>query len=210
MTHIDPSQLFDNWAEDYDPGVNSSENDFPFAGYDRVLDEMVRLTKVKSGMRILDLGVGTGNLASRFLAADCEVWGCDFSAEMLVKAREKWPQLHLLQADLLGKWPTQLQQPFDRVVAGYVLHHFDLAAKVELLQQVVAQSLAGGGLILIADVSFPTEAMRTAASSRWADRWDLEEHYMVADETIRACEQVGLDVEYHQVSCCAGIFIFSP
>lgn len=209
MTHDDPAQLFDHWAKDYHPEANSSENDFPFAGYDQVLDEMVRLAEVKPGMRVLGLGIGTGNLAARFLAADCEVWGCDFSVEMLARARVKWPQLHLLQADLLGEWPAQLQQPFDRVVAAYVLHHFDLATKVELLRQVAAQSLATGGRTLVADVSFQAEAVRTAASRRWADRWDSDEHYMAADETICACEQAGLSVEYRQVSSCAGIFIFT-
>lgn len=210
MNQTDSRQLFDNWAEGYDPAANSSECDFPFAGYDRVLDKVVRLAEVKPGMRILDLGVGTGNLAARFLDANCELWGCDFSIKMLAKAREKWPQLHLLQVDLMGEWPIQLQQPFDRVLAAYVLHHFNLAAKVKLLRQLTVQSLTRGGCILVADISFPTEVLRTAASRRWADRWDSEEYYMAADETIRACDRAGLDVQYRQVSCCAGIYILSP
>lgn len=188
MTVTDPAQLFDQWARNYDLATASKENDFPFAGYDRVLDQVVRLANVKPGMRVLDLGVGTGNLAARFLSAGCEVWGCDFSAEMLTSARVKWPQLHLLQADLLGEMPAELRQPFDRVVAAYVLHHFDLPAKVNLLQRMAELSLARGGRILVADVAFPTEALRDAASRRWADSWDAEEHYLTADETIRACE----------------------
>jgi len=209
MTQTDSRQVFDNWAKTYDPAANSSENDFPFAGYDRVLAEVVRLSQVKPGMRVLDLGIGTGNLAARFLAGGCEVWGCDFSAEMLAKARAQWPQLHLLQADLLGKWPVELRQPFDCVVAAYVLHHFDLPAKINLLQRIADQSLLRGGHIFVADVAFPTEAIRAAASKRWSESWDSDEYYMAADEIIRACEQVGLKTRYRQVSSCAGIFIIT-
>jgi len=34
-------QLFDNWAKDYHPGNSSTGEGFPFAGYDRILDEVV-------------------------------------------------------------------------------------------------------------------------------------------------------------------------
>lgn len=209
MTYADPNQLFDNWAKAYNPAANSSENDFPFAGYKLVLDEVMRLAEVEPGMRVLDLGIGTGNLAERFLATGCEVWGCDFSAEMLARARAQWPQIHLLKANLLEEWPCELRGPFDRVVSAYVLHHFDLPTKVDLLRRVASQSLAEGGRILIADVAFPTVAVRSAAAQRWADRWDDNEHYMAADETVHACRQIGLQIAYRQVSSCAGIFIVS-
>jgi len=39
-------------------------------------------------MRIPGLGISTSNLARRFLALGCELWGVDFSLAMLAKARE--------------------------------------------------------------------------------------------------------------------------
>ena len=37
---------------------------------------------------------------------------------MLAIAREKAPQVRLVQMDLTGTWPTELQQRFDRIVAN--------------------------------------------------------------------------------------------
>lgn len=209
MTHPDPVLLFNRWAQAYDPANESRQDDFPFAGYDLVLDELVRLAEAEPGMRVLDLSIGTGNLAARFFASGCEVWGCDFSGEMLARAHAAWPQIHLCQADLLGEWPSELRQPFDRVVAAYVLHHFNLSTKLNLLRWLAAQALTVGGRVLVADVAFPTAAVRSAAAVHWVERWDKGEHYMAADETIRACEQAGLQATYRQLSSCAGIFSFT-
>jgi len=85
-------------------------------------------------------------------------------------------------------------------------------SRLTIEPRVASQSLAEGGRILIADVAFPTAAVRSAAARHWADRrwanrWDKNEHYMAADETVHACQQIGLKIAYRQVSRCAGIFI---
>jgi ubiquinone/menaquinone biosynthesis C-methylase UbiE len=129
----DRVQLFDTWAQHYDDSLASTDGDFPFDGYERILDEVVTLAGVRPGMRILDLGIGTGNLARRFVQQDCEIWGVDFSTEMLAKARVKLPQVHLVQANLLAGWPADIQPPFDRIVSAYVLHEFTLEAKIDVL-----------------------------------------------------------------------------
>jgi len=45
---------------------------------------------------------------------------------MLAQARVRLPQAHLVQADLLAAWPLATRPLFDRIVAAYVLHEFDL------------------------------------------------------------------------------------
>ena len=52
--------LFDKWAKNYDP--SSDLADYPFAGYDKVLDSIAKLTTQEKPQKILDLGTGTGNL----------------------------------------------------------------------------------------------------------------------------------------------------
>ncbi len=208
MQDSDRTQLFDRWAEHYDATVTGGGDAFPFAGYEQVLDAAVDLAAVQPGLRILDLGIGTGNLAARFLELGCEVWGMDFSAEMLAQARAKWPELHLIEADLRAEWPVAVPRPFERVVSAYVLHEFDLVTKVAILQRAV-EFLAPDGWILIADIAFPTVAVRSAAAQQWAEWWDPEEHYWAADETRVACEAVGLQVRYQQVSPCGGVFTFT-
>ena len=202
-------KLFDSWAEHYDPAAVSAEDDFPFAGYELILDQVINLAGVKPAMRILDLGIGTGNLAARFLRQGCLVWGIDFSAKMLAQARAQLPQVNLVQANLLDEWPLTLQQPFDRVVSAYVLHHFDLETKVSLLRRIATHYLLSSGPILVADIAFPTTSARAEASRHWAACWDQDEYYWAADETIAACEQAGLLVTYKQLSSCGGVFVFT-
>lgn len=199
--------LFDDWAAQYDVAVAAGGDDFPFAGYDEVLTTVVRTAAVRPSLRVLELGIGTGNLAERFVAAGCQIWGLDFSAVMLAQARERLPQAYLVQADLLAAWPLAARPLFDRIVAAYVLHEFDLADKIRLMQQAARDFLAPGGFLVVADIAFPTTAVRAAAAERWARWWDEEEFYWAADESIAAGAEVGLSLAYQQVSRCAGVFM---
>ena len=209
MNQTNRTQLFDSWAEHYDPAAVSAEDDFPFAGYELILDEVISLADVRPAMRVLDLGIGTGNLAARFLRKNCLVWGIDFSAPMLAQTRAKLPQVNLVQANLLDGWPLHLQQPFDRVVSAYVLHEFDFETKLSLLQRIATHYLSPSGYILVADIAFPTTSARAEASRRWAAYWDEAEYYWAADETIAASGQAGLLVAYKQLSSCGGVFVFT-
>lgn len=142
--------LFDQWANGYDESVRTCRG-FPFAGYEAVLDEIVRRTDPKPGQRILDLGIGTGALAHRFELLGCEVWGIDFSADMLAKANARCPTAHTLQGDLLATWPSGLPHQFDRIVSGYVFYEFTLADKRLLIQRALRRAwlLVGGSSLEI-------------------------------------------------------------
>ena len=207
----DRLKLFDAWAADYDAGV-TSEKGFPFAGYEAVLERVVQRAAPQSAppeppMRVLDMGTGTGNLAARFATSGAEVWGLDFSSKMLIKAKENVPNATFLQADLLGDWPTLPR--FDRIVSSYVLHEFDLSAKLSILTR-CAQHLKRGGKIVVADIAFPNVDILEAARTHWRDVWDDAEHYWVADEALTACETAGFSGSFEQVSSCGGVFTFQP
>ena len=174
------------------------------------MDEITRAASAQCGMEVLDLGVGTGNLAARFTALGCGIWGIDFSAEMLAKAIEKLPQAVLVQADLLSDWPTEPDHRFDRIVAAYVLHEFDLSTKVKLLQRLTERHLAVKGHIVVGDIAFPTSGARDLARRKCADLWDEEEYYWAADEATDTCESAGLQVRYKQISSCGGVFVIEP
>jgi ubiquinone/menaquinone biosynthesis C-methylase UbiE len=199
--------LFDHWAKKYDNAV--IDGNFPFTGYETILDTVVNLADVIPGMQILDLGIGTGNLASRFLRKGCSIWGIDFSGRMLVASQAKLPQANLVQANLLGQWPIQSTMKFDRIVSGYVFHEFDLPIKVNLLHQAFSYLVPDGGSILIADVAFPTTEARTEAYEQLKIDWDEAEFYWAADESISICRQMGIEANYKQMSNCGGIFTFT-
>jgi putative AdoMet-dependent methyltransferase len=198
-------ELFDNWAEGYDASIQG-EDTFPFAGYEEVLQEIVRRAAPEPGMRVLDVGTGTGNLAAVFLDRGCDVWGLDFSKKMLEKAAEKYPQAHFVEVDLRDDLLNAFPHPFDRIVSAYALHEFDLPTKVNVLGRLVADHLAPGGYVVVGDVAFPSAKAHEVAHQRWEALWDEEEHYWVASQARIALLSVGLEVEYSQLSCCGGVF----
>ena len=203
------SKIFDEWAPHYDQEVIDGRG-FPFEGYEVVLDAIVQESEALPGMGVLDLGIGTGNLASRFVSLGCQVWGVDFSPEMLRLAREKFPSgVTLLQADLLGDWPTGIDRRFGRIVSAYVFHEFDLTTKINLLRKLASDHLAAGGRIVIGDIAFPTQGALAAARRRWKEQWD-EEYYWIVDETLPAFQTLGLTIAYEQISSCAGVITMVP
>ncbi len=207
MTDPFPPEEFDEWADYYDQSVVETRG-FPFTGYTQVLDLVVELADSQSGMSVLDLGTGTGNLALRFAKLGCELWGTDFSAAMLEKAQLKLPQMRLFQADLRDDWPPEINQRFDRIVSAYVFHHFELDKKVQIITDLVNLQLNLEGCIIIADIAFQDLSTLEKEKLIVGDEWE-DEFYWLADETIPALQNMGLIVQFHQVSPCAGVFEIS-
>ena len=61
------SKGFDLWANDYDKsiGLSEEENSYPFAGYKNVLNLIFNDILAKQGRNVLDIGFGTGTLATK-------------------------------------------------------------------------------------------------------------------------------------------------
>jgi len=201
-------RLFDGWAEGYDASIDSGDT-YPFAGYDEVLDRIAEIAGLPAAGRVLDVGIGTGNLASRFAPIECAIWGVDFSERMLAKAAEKLPDAKLVKANLVDGWSDRLPERFDRIVSAYVLHEFPDEVKVRVLAD-LSRHLHEKGRIVIGDIAFPDEAARVACREAWLPVWDDEEFYWAAASIRPALEAVGLSVTYHQVSFCGGVFDISP
>ena len=201
---------FDEWAQSYDWELEQSTNSFPFAGYRQVLSLVKEQARVKQGMTVLDLGVGTGNLARLFVEEGCLVVGVDFSPEMLAKTREKLPQVELIQADLtLDEWPDVLNRRFDRIVSNYVFHEFPFATKMSFLTRLARENLSEAGHFVIGDITFRTAADLERVKLEAGDEWE-EEYYWLADETREVLEAAGWSVDYIQVSFCAGVYVLEP
>ncbi len=203
-------ELFDAWASDYDNFIKSGSNSFPFAGYDDVLNRIVQLANPEPGMKILDVGIGTGNLAQRFLDFDCEIWGMDYSSRMLEEARKKTPDVKLLQVDVRSEWPSNLKVGFDRIVSAYTLHHLNLEGKIDVIKRMSSELLKEGGNIIIGDISFPTFSARAKAREQLAHVWDDYEYYWAADEFKTMIWGEGLYIAYEQISDYGGIYVVVP
>ena len=83
----------------------------------------IDLLEIKSGDRVLEIGVGTG-LNLPLYPRDCQVTGIDISAEMLQKARERSKELGLTNVTLGLMDASNLEfldSAFDHVLATYVI-----------------------------------------------------------------------------------------
>ena len=204
MTDLFPAADFDDWAESYDASVVGSRG-FPFEGYDQVLDTIVGYAAGQAGMKVLELGTGTGLLAGKFDALGCRLWGTDFSQAMLQKARARLPQAHFLIHDLRQQWPAELNLRFDRIVSGYVFHHFEDGKKVELILDLVHNRLAPGGKLVIGDIGFETLQDWQAAEEIAGSEWE-KEFYWTASWMVPELQKKSLRIVYKQVSFCAGVY----
>ena len=85
------SSHFDEWAGDYDDSIEPFVNKFPFIGYYELLAAVQKLCEPVAGMKILDVGIGTGLLSAELAKAGGRIYGVDFSEKMLSKARKRIP-----------------------------------------------------------------------------------------------------------------------
>jgi tRNA (cmo5U34)-methyltransferase len=128
--------------------------------YDRLQDELVKATRRTSPRRILDLGSGSGETASRILKAHpyAELVGIDASEKMLASARRSLSELPATFH--VGQIEDELPDgPFELIVSALTIHHLPGADKQDLFDR-VAEVVRPGGRFVIADVVVPTEPSR--------------------------------------------------
>jgi putative AdoMet-dependent methyltransferase len=153
---------FDEWAETYDMDVvrAARAEDWIYQDYERILDKVMEYCELAKNRyaSVIDIGTGTGNLASRFLARGLHVLGIEPSGEMRRICQEKYPEIMVEEGDFLTI-PLYLPR-VDLVVSAYALHRLTPAEKVEAVIE-MKRLLNPGGRVVIADLMF-----RNAAEER--------------------------------------------
>ncbi|MBQ6655365.1 MAG: methyltransferase domain-containing protein [Erysipelotrichaceae bacterium] len=194
---------FDNWAQDYEEDImNAAESDgYPFAGYWDIMDHIYQTIMKKPSCAVLELGFGTGMLASRLYDNGCLICGQDFSEKMIERAQLKMPRARLYQGDLADGLAEELQKHrYDFIVSTYCLHHLTDDQKVILLSRLL-ELLKPEGRIIIGDVAFESEADRERCALQAGEEWDDEEYYFVAERMRRFFPQI----TFRAVSECGAI-----
>lgn len=194
---------FDLWSDEYDKtvGVSDSDNTYPFAGYKEVLDRIFKTVTSTPNAVILDIGFGTGVLSAKLYALGYEIWGQDFSQNMLDKAKSKMPDAHLYLGDFANGLDSEiLHNKYDYIVATYSLHHLKDEGKIKLINLLLTL-LKPEGKILIGDVAFETTEKQNACRINAGDEWDDEEYYTVFDNVKSSFD----NVEFQEISHCAGL-----
>ena len=124
--------------------------------YDDLQEQVAAATAGCAVRRILELGVGTGETASRVLALHpgARLTGIDSSSEMLGRARESLPAGRVDALSVSRLEDGLPEGPFDLVVSALAVHHLEGAAKAGLFCRVAAV-LRPGGRFVLGDVVVP-------------------------------------------------------
>jgi len=141
MTERDP---FAEIAEFYDLDFEGFHDDASF--YERLVE--------LHGVRVLELGVGTGRIAAPLAEAGAKVTGVDVSAGMLGIARERVGALPVtfVEGDIRS---AKLRGKFDLVIAPLgTLQHMETPSDFVAALTTMARHLADGGVAVI-DVESP-------------------------------------------------------
>jgi ubiquinone/menaquinone biosynthesis C-methylase UbiE len=118
--------------------------------------EMIALAGLRDGLRVLDVGCGTGNLlrSTGTRWPKVELSGMDPDPKALARARRKTLRAGLevrLERGFAQEMPFP-DDSFDRVFSSLMLHHLDTASKDALLAE-VRRVLRPGGVLVLADVT---------------------------------------------------------
>ncbi len=142
---------------EFDPDTYPAEIRADIAVYDRLQEELLAAADAEAAERILELGTGTGETASRLLAHHprASLIGIDGSEAMLASARSTLPaeRVELRLGRLQDPLPSG---PFDLVASALAIHHLDEREKQELFER-IARVLAPGGSFVLADVVVPED-----------------------------------------------------
>lgn len=180
---------FNNWARTYDKSV---ERDYGsgilnfYKNYNEIIDTTYKkaVRDKESTIKILEIGVGTGNLSKRFLEHQYDIIGIDQSREMLNVAKEKFLKLKLRLGDFLNI-PFE-NGKFDVVVSTYAFHHLREEEKGIAIREMI-RVLKDNGRIVIGDLMFENQEEKEKIISRLTEEEieEIEDEYYSNIESLR-------------------------
>ena len=117
--------------------------------YQELLDDVMAAIKLAPGVRILDVGCGTGALAERIVAQhpDVELVAVDMTKAMLARARARrsWPSSVRFVEGAIDDVLAREAKPFDRIVSVNVL--WTLPDPQRTLAAMAARLSVGGSMV---------------------------------------------------------------
>lgn len=195
--------IFTDWSSDYDDFVEGKDPEYQavFEGYSTILKEIVR----RSGLNVLEFGIGTGNLTEQLIMAGKWVFPIEPSKEMRKLAEIKLPNEMVIYDGDMQHYPSPTRQ-LDTIVSSYVFHHLTDIEKGLALKDYASQ-LEGGGKVIFADTMFESQATNDQAIAQakqkqfYALAEDLEREYYPLIPTLKELfEQAYFKVSFHQMN----------
>jgi putative AdoMet-dependent methyltransferase len=203
-------QGFNLWADGYDKTVQLSEesDQYPFAGYKSVLNQIFNEVMQTMGSRVLDVGFGTGVLTAKLYEHGHHIDGLDFSPRMIELAQAKMPMAHLIEWDISQGLPEMIKdKKYDSIISTYALHHLPDEEKTSFLRGLLPL-LTKSGKIYIGDIGFQKREELEKCREHSRGYWDEDEYYFVYEEFQSAVKSFCTS-EFHQISHCGGVMVIS-
>lgn len=193
---------FNSWAKSYDDDVKKDNGDLKiYKNYELILQGVYDLVEEldRNNSKILEIGVGTGNLASKFLNNNYEIIGIDQSREMLSVAKEKYPSLKVRLGEFL-KIPYD-SKSFDVIISTYAFHHLNDDEKYIAIEEMI-RVLKENGVIIIGDLMFESkeaeEQIFKTLSQKQIDEIK-DEYYSYIDLLRMEFNKYNKKLEYHRI-----------
>ena len=194
-------EIFDEWVNSYDASVSGQDPEYRdvFEKYNEILSAVAN----KSFGTVVEFGTGTGNLTAKLIEAGHSVIGIEPNDAMRSVTAKRFPDLALIDGDLLD---FEAPQKVDTFVSSYVFHHLKDNEKEKALST-YATILPVGGKIVFADTVFTSEEAKQAQILKERARGfnnvadDLErEYYTTIPVLKKSFEKAVFDVQFEQMN----------
>jgi len=126
---------------------------------------LIEACGLRSGLKVLELGCGSGNYTELYAASGADMTAVDLSEELLDLAKKRSPKVNFLltPAETLEGIPDD---SMDCVIGNAVLHHFDVPAALRAMHRV----LKPGGVICFTEPNMVNPQIFLQKNLPWLKR----------------------------------------
>jgi len=156
-------------------------------------EDVLDLLEIAPGMRVLDVGCGTGYLTAKLTERGAQVVGLDNSISMIDKARAAYPNVQFIAADASD---FSVETPFDAIFSNAALHW---VLRAEEAARCMVMALRPGGQFVIemggkGNVSRMFGAIRDAVRETTGAELTLPWYFPSVAEYAGLLEKYGIEV----------------
>lgn len=104
---------------------------------DRRASLIIQGAGLKPGIKVLEIGCGSGFFTQKFAASGAQILACDISAELIFLARSKtYPHENVSFVNAPFE-DSSIPGPFDAVIGSSILHHLNLEESLKKIHSLL-------------------------------------------------------------------------